>query len=75
MVGAGAQRRVEFIRRSLQVAQEDFAIEDTIHSEQGYEGLRDGGNDWRDGDPEVSRLEFLRYSRGYLLIDTSRHHE
>ncbi|KIO27206.1 hypothetical protein M407DRAFT_23510 [Tulasnella calospora MUT 4182] len=73
-VGAGAERRVNFIRRSLQVAQEDFAIDETIHSNQGYEGVRDGGVDWRDSDPGVDRLDFLRNSRGYLIIDTSGHH-
>ncbi|KAG9042713.1 hypothetical protein FS837_010476 [Tulasnella sp. UAMH 9824] len=37
IIGAGTQRRVEFVGRSLKVAQEDFAIEDTIHSEQGVD--------------------------------------
>lgn len=69
--GHEAERRVQFIRRSLQIAQEDFAVEDTIHSDQGYEGVRDGGADWRDSDPGKSRLDYLRNNRGYLVLDTT----
>ncbi|KAG8902025.1 hypothetical protein FRC00_002727 [Tulasnella sp. 408] len=70
-IGHEAERRIDFIKRSLQVAQEDFAVEDTIHSEQGYEGVRDGEADWRDTDPGLRRLDFLRDNRGYLVIDTT----
>lgn len=45
-------------RRSLQVAQEDIAVKDTIHSDQGYEGVHDGGADWRNSYSLLSVFSF-----------------
>ncbi|KIO20785.1 hypothetical protein M407DRAFT_10723 [Tulasnella calospora MUT 4182] len=74
-IGAEAERRLAFVRRSLQLVQEDFAVKDATHSVRGYEGTRDGGADWSDGDPRLSRLEFLKDNWGYLVIDTNGTHD
>ncbi|KAG8928510.1 hypothetical protein FRC01_005831 [Tulasnella sp. 417] len=70
--GREASRRVDFILKSLETAHGDFLLERAIHSQQGYVGVPDGGEDWRNfSNSKAARLRYLRDVGGYLLVDTS----
>lgn len=70
--GKEAARRVDFIVKSLEMAHEDFLLERAIHSQQGYVGVPDKGQDWCNSSTTGSaRLAYLRDVGGYRLVDTS----
>ncbi|KAG8893224.1 hypothetical protein FRC01_013712, partial [Tulasnella sp. 417] len=70
--GKDASRRVEFIVRSLEVAHEDFALNRTVHSKQGYVGVPDKGQEWRNfSSSGRARIDYLRDVGGYQLVDTT----
>ncbi|KIO27622.1 hypothetical protein M407DRAFT_23187 [Tulasnella calospora MUT 4182] len=70
--GKEADRRAKFVARSLEVAHQDFILNRTLHSKQGYVGIPDGGQEWGGSSRNPStRLAYLRDVGGYTIVDTT----